>query len=554
MQSRADDMQALLERIERLNAIGVALSAERDTARLLDRILRSAKELTGADGGSLYLVRDDRTVAFEIMSSESLGLELGGIAGEPIPFEPLALEVDGRPNRSMVVTNCVLRGATINIPDVHDPPAGYDFSGTHAFDRRTGYRTQSLLTVPMRNHESEVIGVLQLINALDDGRVVPFSAPAQQLAESLASQAAIALTNKRLLDDLRGLFEAFVRLIAQAIDEKSPHTGAHCRRVPELTMMLADAVHGVDRGPLGGFRMDENERYALRLAGWLHDCGKITTPEHVMDKSTKLETVHDRIDEIAARFAAARAATDAAYARVLARAEAAGDEAERSRLEAERDAALTGLEDDLAFLRRANVGGETMAPGDIERVHRIARRRWSDAAGGEHPLLTDEEVANLTVARGTLNARERRVIQNHVVATIRMLEQLPFPRDLRNVTEYAAGHHERVDGGGYPYGLTRDEMSVPARVMAIADVFEALSAADRPYKPAKSLSECLTIMGRMCEEGHIDPDLFDVFVEEEVYRRYAERFLRADQIDEVDPRTIPGFRGTRGPRREIAGA
>lgn len=543
-------MQALLERIERLNAIGVALSAESDTGRLLERILRSAKDLTGADGGSLYLVRDDGHVAFEIMRTDSLGIELGGPSGEPIPFGPLPLEVDGRPNETMVVTNCVLQGATINIPDAYDDDAGYDFSGTHAFDRRTGYRTQSLLTVPMRNHEDAIIGVLQLINAIEDGEVVAFSGAAQSMAESLASQAAIALTNKRLLDDLRGLFEAFVRLIAEAIDEKSPYTGAHCRRVPELTMMLADAAHAIDRGPLSGFRMDDDERYALHLAGWLHDCGKITTPEHVMDKSTKLERVHDRIEEVAARFAVLRAGTEGASAARLAEARAAGDDKTCARIARERDAELAQLDDELAFLRRANVGGEAMAPEDRERVRRIATRRWTDAAGREQPLLGDEEVANLCIERGTLNEDERGIIQHHVVATIRMLEQLPFPRHLRNVTEYAAGHHERVDGTGYPNGLTRDEMSVPARVMAIADVFEALSAGDRPYKRAKPLSECLAIMGRMCEEGHIDPDLFDVFIEQEVYRRYAERFMNPEQIDAVDPSAIPGYRGTRGPRRE----
>lgn len=531
-------MQGLLERIERLNAIGIALSAERDTAQLLERILQSAKELTEADAGTLYLVRDDRTIGFEIMRTDSLGIELGGPSGDPVPFEPLPLEVDGRPNRTMVVTNCVLSASTISIPDAYHAE-GYDFSGTRAFDRRTGYRTRSLLTVPMMNHENTVIGVLQLINAIEDGEVVPFSEDARRLAESLASQAAIALTNKRLLDDMRELFESLIRLIADAIDEKSPYTGAHCRRVPELTMMLADAAHRVDRGALADFRMSEDERYALHVAGWLHDCGKITTPEHVMDKSTKLETVRDGIDEIAARIAACRAATEAAYAQRI----AAGGGDEGARLAAERDAEVAALADDLAFLRRSNTGGESMAEADRERVRAIARREWIDADGRPRPLLTVDEMRDLMIERGTLNEGERAVIQHHVVATIRMLEQLPFPRSLRHVPEYAGGHHERVDGRGYPNGLTREQMSVPARTMAIADVFEALSAGDRPYKPAKTLSECMEIMGRMCLEGHIDPDLFDVFVDEGVYRAYAERFLAPEQIDEVDPARIPGYRG-----------
>ena len=526
-------MQDLLERIERLNEIGVALSAEPDHARLLETILRSAKELTAADGGTLYLVREDRTLAFEILSTDSLGLELGGTSGEPIPFEPLALEVAGVPNESMVVTNCVLRRETVNIEDAYDA-RGFDFSGTRAFDAHTGYRTQSLLTVPMTDHEHEVIGVLQLINAMQDGAVVPFSASDQRLVESLASQAAIALTNKRLLDQLRTLFEAFVRLIAEAIDEKSPYTGAHCRRVPEVTMMLADAAHAAEHGPLAGFSMNPDERYALHLASWLHDCGKITTPEYVMDKATKLQTVHDRIDQIATRFAALRQAVVREAEIAIALARERGDAAAAAAAQDERDREIACLVDDLGFLRRANMGNEAMRESDRERVREIARRNWTDAEGVAHPMLSEEEIENLTIVRGTLNASERGIIEHHVVATINMLEQLPFPRHLANVTEYAAGHHERVDGRGYPNGLTREQMSIPARAMAIADVFEALSAADRPYKRAKPLSECLEIMRRMRDEGHIDPDLFEVFVSEGVYRRYAERFLDPEQIDEID--------------------
>lgn len=532
-------MHELLQRIERLNEIGIALSAERDPARLLEIILHGAKELTSADGGSLYLVRDD-AVAFEIMSTNSLGIELGGTTGQPVPFDPLPLHVEGRPNESMVVTNCVLGETTINIPDAYDAE-GYDFTGTRAFDARTGYRTQSLLTVPMRDHEDTVIGVLQLINAIDGGEVVAFDASSQRLAESLGSQAAIALTNKRLLDDLQELFESFTRLIAEAIDEKSPYTGAHCRRVPELTMMLADAAHRADSGPLAAFRMSEEERYALNIAGWLHDCGKITTPEHVMDKSTKLHTIRDGIEEVSARFAALQAEVRAAHAQPVAAAHAAGDEAAAGRLDQACEQELAGLAADLEFLRRANLGGESMADADCERVAAIARRTWTDSEGQPRPLLTKDEVENLCIRRGTLNDEERQVIENHMVTTIRMLEQLPFPRHLEKVPEYAGGHHERVDGGGYPRGLTRDEMSVPARVMAIADIFEALSAADRPYKKAKPLSECLRIMGRMCVDGHIDPDLFRVFVERGVYREYGERFLLPEQLDEVDPASIPGL-------------
>lgn len=528
---------SLLERVERLNRIGMALSSEPDTDRLLELILRSARELTGADGGTLYLVRDNDTIEFAIMSTDSLGIELGGTTGREIPFDPLPLRIDGEPNRSMVVTNSVLQNRTINIRDAYHAE-GYDFSGTRAFDRQTGYRTQALLTVPMTDHEDSVIGVLQLINPLGpDGNIIPFSRESQQLAESLGSQAAIALTNKRLVDDLANLFKSFVRMIAGAIDEKSPYTGAHCRRVPELTMLLADAAHRHTRGPLASFRLDGDERHALEIAAWLHDCGKITTPEHVMDKATKLSTVHDRIDTIAARFAALRAGIEADYASRLRDA----DGPQRTVIEGERDRVLGGLDSDLAFLRQANVGAEAMSGEDKARVREIAAREWTDATGKPRSLLTEDEVANLLVERGTLTQEERKVIENHAAVTIRMLEQLPFPRHLRNVPEYAGGHHERVDGKGYPNGLTREQMSIPARVMAIADIFEALSAGDRPYKKAKTLSQCLQILGYMRLEGHIDPDLFDVFIDEGVYRAYAERYLRPDQIDEVEPESIPGY-------------
>jgi HD-GYP domain-containing protein (c-di-GMP phosphodiesterase class II) len=526
-------MQDWLERVERLNEIGVALSAESDHTRLLERILEGAKDLTAADGGTLYLVRPDGSLAFEIMRTDSLGVGYGGSQGAEVPFEPLALYVDGHPDESMVVTHAVLRRETVTIADAY-AAEGFDFSGTRAFDARTGYRTRSLLCVPMADHEDEVIGVLQLINATGDGGIVEFGAADRRLVESLASQAAIALSNRSLLDQLRALFESFVQLIADAIDAKSPYTGAHCRRVPELTMMLADAAHASAEGPLAAFTLSANERYALYLAGWLHDCGKITTPEHVIDKATKLETVHDRIDTVAARFAACRQAVLAAHEPGIAVARAQGETAAAAAAEAARDTELARLSDELAFVQRLNRGDEPMNDAARARVERIAGREWVDAGGHPRALLSADELANLTIQRGTLNARERAIVEHHAVASIDMLEQLPFPAHLQQVPEYAGGHHERCDGQGYPNGLTREEMSIPARAMAIADVFEALSAADRPYKPAKPLSQCLAIMRAMRDEGHIDPDLFAVFVNAGVYQDYARRHLRPEQIDTVD--------------------
>jgi len=382
----------------------------------------------------------------------------------------------------------------------------------------------------MRNHEHQVIGVLQLINATDPktGDIVSFSASDQRLAESLASQAAIALTNRMLINQLEQLFESFINLINTAIDEKSPYTGGHCQRVPVLTMLLAEAVNDTTEGPLRDFMMTDKDRYELKIAGLLHDCGKVTTPVHVVDKATKLETLFDRVQLIDTRFEVLKRDLEI--------------EALRGRLDDKtlRDR-MRDLDDDRRFLHACNIGGERMKDEDVARIKRIAKLRWRDVAGHEADFLTEDEVKNLTIRAGTLTDEERKVINNHIVATIKMLEALPWPRHLTKVPEYAGGHHERMDGKGYPKGLTREQMSVQARCMGIADIFEALTAKDRPYKKGKTLSESLEILGRMKLNQHVDPDLFDIFVRKKVYLRYAEMFLDAEQIDSVDESRIPGY-------------
>jgi len=523
----------LVQRLEQLHAIGASLSAERDIHRLLESILTAAKTITRADGGTLYRLTDDGTLRFEIVRTSSLKYYLGGTTGEPVPFYPIHLkDKDGKPNHSMVAAYAALTGQTVNIADAYTAD-GFDFTGTRNFDKKTGYRSKSFLTVPMQNHEREIIGVLQLINAQDPktGEIVPFSPEDQRLAESLASQAAIALTNRMLINQLEQLFESFIAMINTAIDEKSPYTGGHCQRVPALTMMLAEAVNETGKGPLSDFHMTDKDRYELKIAGLLHDCGKVTTPVHVVDKATKLETIYDRINLIDTRFEVLKRDAEIAMLR---------DNTAKGK-KRWRDF-LRQLEDDRGFLRAANVGSERMNDEDIERVQRIAEYRWTDVSGHEAKFLTDDELKNLTIRAGTLNPEERQVINHHIVATIKMLESLPWPKHLQNVPEYAGGHHERMDGKGYPKGLTREQMSVQARVMGIADIFEALTAKDRPYKKGKTLSESLEILGRFSQNGHIDPDLFDVFVRRKVYQRYAEQFLDPEQIDRVDDARIPGYK------------
>ena len=537
------ELKQLLGRLERLNAIGIALSAEHDKDCLLEMILLGAKEITHADGGTLYTVTEDHRLKFEIMRTDSLGIALGGTTGKEIPFPPLPLYAeDGTPNNNMVAAYSVLHDCTVNIEDAYTAE-GFDFSGTRKFDQKTGYRSQSFLTIPMKNHENEIIGVLQLLNAMDadSGGIIPFSRENQQLAESLASQAAVALTNYNLIEGLKRLFESFIELIADAIDEKSPYTGGHCRRVPELAMLLANAANAEESGPLGGFRMNEKELYEMRIAAWLHDCGKVTTPEYVVDKPTKLSTIFDRIELLDQRFELLKKQRECDMLRRQLEAMRKSKPNHVQTLEIEFQSQLRQLDDDRDFLRKANVGGEFMTPEDQQRVQRIAAYPFLDAAGKQQPFLSENEVYNLNIARGTLTSEERQVINNHIVVTINMLESLPYPKGLRRVPEYACAHHERMDGKGYPHGLTREQMSVPARIMGIADIFEALTARDRPYKKAKTLSESLFILGKMKQDNHVDPDLFDLFIRQKVYLAYAREFLEPEQIDVVDEALIPGY-------------
>jgi HD-GYP domain-containing protein (c-di-GMP phosphodiesterase class II) len=528
----------LLARLDQLNAIGAALSKERDTNALLEGILIAAKNITHADGGTLYrMAEDGGSLRFEIMRTNSLSLFLGGTTGRPIDFPPLQLvNPDGNFNDVMVATYAAIHDRTVNIADAY-VEEGFDFTGTRAFDQRTGYRSQSFLTVPMKNHDGEVIGVLQLINAQEPGlnRVVTFSEADQRLVESLASQAAIALSNRQLVIQLEELFESFIRLINMAIDDKSPYTGGHCNRVPALTMMLAEAADATLQGPLASFKMSERDRYELKIAGLLHDCGKISTPVHVVDKSTKLQTLFDRVVLIDTRFEVLkRDAEIASLKRQLALRGPVDPQAE-ARETALLDQQRQALDEDRALIRRTNVGAETLTDAVLEQLRTLARARtWRAPDGSVQPFLTEDEVENLSIRRGTLTANERDIINYHIVATNRMLEQVPWPKHLRNVPEFAGGHHERMDGRGYPKGLTRHQMSLQARMLGIADIFEALTAVDRPYKPGMKVSKALEIMVRFKKNGHIDPDLFDVFMREGVYKRYAKEFLSADQYDVVE--------------------
>jgi len=534
-------IDSLQNQISNMSAIGLALSKEKDMDKLLEMILLEAKRISNADGGTLYMMTDDQRLKFSIMITDSLNIHMGGTSGKEIPFYPVKLYMDdGQPNKTMIAANAGLTGDTINIPDAYKAK-GFDFSGTKAFDEKTGYRSKSFLTVPLKNHEDEIIGVLQLLNAQDikTKKVISFSDSVQKSVEALSSQAAVAITNKNLIKDLEVLFESFIKLIASAIDAKSPYTGGHCSRVPEITMMLAESVNEINDGPFAGIQFTDKEMYELKIAAWLHDCGKVATPEAVVDKGTKLETIYDRIHTVATRFEVLKRDEEIKYLKKQLKIQKDDSLIENQKKEALKKARTLYLkrikqqEDDKSFIEESNIGGEFMSQDRKDRVNKIASYRWKDN-GSPKPFFSEDEIYNLCISRGTLTPEERKIINDHIVVTIDMLEQLPYPKHLRNVPEFAGGHHEKLDGTGYPKGLNHSEMSVQAKIMAIADIFEALTARDRPYKKGKTLSQAMRILGFMKNDAHIDTELFEVFVKEKIYLKYAESFLDPEQIDEVE--------------------
>lgn len=418
--------------------------------------------------------------------------------------------------------------------------------------------------MPLKNHKGAVTGVLQLINARNDkGIVTPFPDDMRSLIEALASLAAVALNTQALIAAQRALFDSFIKVIAHSIDAKSPYTGGHCERVPVIAKMLARAA--VEDGktnatsPFTGYELSEDQWYELHLAGWLHDCGKVVTPEYVVDKSTKLETIWDRMHEVRTRFEVVRRDIEIA---ALRRQLAGGDPAT---IQAEMEAEFKQLDDDFTLVANSNVGGEFMSDADVNRIIEIGSRTWvrnfdrtlglswsecqritnPEPAPAVEKLLDDRpdhlvgvynkgELYNLTIRRGTLTSEERKVINDHIVVTQEMLSQLPFPAEYKRVPEIAANHHEKMDGTGYPRGLTYEDMDLSERIMGVADVLEALTASDRPYKKAKTLSETVKILSFMKKDRHIDGDVFDLLLKSGVLNEYATNYLLADQIDEVD--------------------
>lgn len=545
--------------------LGIALSAEQGREELHQKILMAARQFTNADGGSLYLVNKDETeLQFRILMSDTLDTFFVSGRENEKPFPPLPLyDAAGNPNHKNIATYVALSGESINIEDAYFAD-GFDFSGTRAFDAKTGYRSKSFLTVPLKNTRGTVIGVLQLINARNDaGDIIAFDPAIEPIINALASQAAVALENSRLLMAQRDLMESFVRVLGQAIDAKSPHTAHHCEKVPIIARMLAKAAVNEKRGTFSNFYLTDMEWYELDLAAWLHDCGKITTPDHVVEKATKLETIHNRIHEIRTRFDVLR--RDAEIE--MLKRKLAGEDTQRC--DADFNARVAELESQFSMVAHSNIGDDELDTDAVFTLHEIGGQEWvrhfdrtiglswaenqrlteDDRAKFSQPgvekLLDDRrdqaylginrgELYNLSVPRGTLTSEERKIINDHVMVTQEMLAQLPYPKELQRIPAIAGNHHEKMDGSGYPNGLLGEDMGILEKVMVIADIFEALTAVDRPYKRPKMLSECIAILADMRDKGQIDGDLFDLLLSSGVYIEYGRKYLQPDQCDEVD--------------------
>ena len=584
VRDRTKELVAAQSKLEQLVHLGIALSVERQHSKFMEMIVEAQKHLTNADGGILFS-RDGDALKYETLRFDTLDLRLGGLSGNQIDYPSIPLrDAQGKPNYFNPVAQAVLTERTINVHNIKECK-DFDFADIMQFDEQQAYHSQSFLAVPLKPRKGEVLGVLVLINARASGtgRVISFDDEAEKFIEALASQAAVAVDNKNLLEAQNALLDSIIQVIASAIDAKSPYTGGHCARVPVLGKLLARAACESNDEAFSAFNMTEDQWREFHLAGWLHDCGKVTTPEYVVDKATKLETVYNRIHEVRMRFEVLLRDRRIAYQEALLR----GEDPEKCRLALQE--AEQALFDDFAFVAECNIGGEFMDQAKIDRLMQIATQTWmrhfDDQLGlswvelhrkdsmytqlpvkeyvladkKEHLVKRDKdssvlsimeqygismtipqyqynhgELYNLCIKRGTLNDEERYKINDHVIQSLIMLNKLPFPTHLSRVPEIASAHHETIEGTGYPRKLSGEDMSVQAKILAIADIFDALTASDRPYKKAKTLSESLKIMSFMRNDKHIDAKLFDLFLTSGVFSEFAEKYLKPEQIDSLE--------------------
>ena len=522
LRSVVDEVTVYAERlggqIKKLSDIGRALSGVYDLNTLLEMIVDQARSFTNADAGTLYIV-EDNTLRFQIVQNDSLKIRMGGKTGETIPFPPVELK------ESNVSAFVALKGTSVNIPDVYDTDL-FDFTGPKKFDQSTGYRSKSMLVVPMKNHDNDVIGVLQLLNATNptNKQVIAFSQDYENLSESLASQAAVSITNAKLISNMTELFEAFVKVMATAIDEKSPVTGGHIRRVADLTLTMAEVIHNHDGGTFKDITFSPDQMYELRIAAYMHDIGKVTSPVEIVEKAKKLQTIFDRIHYVRLRmdYMIQKVKLEG-QEKKIALLEKKADTSEIKKIEADSEKQILELEEIRAFINKCNEPGEFLEDETLERLKEISQKTYFDNEGQEQPFITEDELVNLSIRRGSITEAERKKMQDHAAVTLRMIKQIPFTKKLKNIPSFAGAHHEFINGKGYPLGLKGDEIPFEGKLMAVTDIAEALTASDRPYKKAMPLETVYRILRSMSEKGELDSELVELFIGQEIYKIYQEK-------------------------------
>jgi HD-GYP domain-containing protein (c-di-GMP phosphodiesterase class II) len=519
---------------EELINIGISLSKEKDINILLENILTQARKISNSDGGTLYIADKNFTkLDFVIMQNKSKNIFLGGTKS-PVPNSIYPVKLfsteNNEPNHKNVSAVCALKNTTIKIDDAYENKE-YDFEGTKGFDSRHDYYSKCLLNIPMKDHKDNVIGVIQLLNPMKNGKIIKYSKEIIKVIESLTSQASIALTNQLLIKEQKNLFKSFIKLVAEALEHKDATTGGHCNRVPEITMMIANVINDMKNGVFKNFKFNEEEMEELYVAGWLHDFGKVATPEHVMNKSTKLEGLYDKIDHIKIRFEVLKKDIKIKYYDLI------YNNNDDISLKNKMNEEINKADNELEFIIKCNTGGESFSKELKEKVKEISKYKIY-YNGSYQNILTNEEVDFLTLERGTLSKKERQIMEDHVSLTYELLNKLPYPKHLNKVPFYAGCHHEKINGKGYPNGYSGDELPIQARIIALADVFEGLTASDRPYKDGYKLSKAMNILKFMILDNELDKDIFNLFINQKIYLKYAEDYIKKSQIDKINEKDL----------------
>jgi HD-GYP domain-containing protein (c-di-GMP phosphodiesterase class II) len=519
------------EELHELNKIGVALSSERDINKLLELILAKSREITAADAGSLYLV--ERGKERSASTDDQLRFELAQNDSLVVPFTKTTMPL----TQTSIVGYAALSGLPVNIADAYNLPSGAPYSGSggfRAFDERSGYRTKSILVVPMKDHQDMVVGVVQLINkkrdpktvlkpvALVEEAVIPFTSVDLELVTSLASQAAVAFENTLLIQDIRKLFESFVAASVTAIESRDPTTSGHSDRVATLTVGIAEMVDSIDDGPFKDIRFSKDQIQEIRYASLLHDFGKVGVREKVLIKGKKLYVGEMLL--IRQRIAYIKRTLEAEHLRARVEQMAGGRAAAELLAQMDRDYEVRRDEIDQILRMIAQANEPTILEEESFRaLMDLPNRTFSDIDGNRQPFLTPNEVAALSINRGSLSEKERREIESHVTHTFKFLSQIPWTGEFSRVPEIAYAHHEKLDGTGYPRKLAAAEIPIQSKMMTISDIFDALVAWDRPYKKSVPVAKALSILGEEASQGKLDKVLLQLFIEAKIYEKTLPR-------------------------------